>query len=103
MSDALAVPNTSVREGRTTCAASGNLCPGVNIGCSLCGIFLDGTCSLQCTIAGFYCGISGYACMAEAESAVKTAMEEISRDDAKQKEFMKFLFGDLAEHLDKDN
>ena len=100
VSDALAAPGNSLRQGRATCAAAGNLCPGVSIGCALCGIFLDGTCSVQCTIAGLYCGMSGYACRAEAESAVKTAMLKFTNDEEKQKEFMKFMFGDLAGRME---
>lgn len=100
VSDALVSPGSSLRQGRATCVAAGNLCPGVSIGCSLCGIFLDSTCSLQCTIAGMYCGISGYACRAEAEEAVTKAMEKFANDEDKQKEFMKFMFGDLAEHME---
>ena len=39
---------------RTTCTAAGALCPGVSIGCALCGVFSPGTCGQQCIIAGIY-------------------------------------------------
>lgn len=53
-------------EPRTSCKATGTLCPGISIGCALCGAFSPGTCGEQCIIAGIYCGASGYACMVEA-------------------------------------
>ena len=92
-------PEPNMRQGRATCAAAGNLCPGVSIGCALCGIFLDSTCSAQCTIAALYCGVSGYACKAEADRAVLN-LKEMVGDEERQKEFMEFMFGDLAEQLE---
>ena len=57
---------TDIREGRSTCKISGQLCPGITIGCALCGVFAPGTCGDTCIIAGLYCGTSGYACQYEA-------------------------------------
>ena len=50
---------------KATCNAVGKLCPGVSIGCAMCGLFLPGTCGPQCIVAGIYCGVSAYACKAE--------------------------------------
>merc|ERR1719245_442903 len=49
-------------EARSTCQAAGKLCPGISIGCALCGVFLPGTCGDQCIVAGIYCGVSALAC-----------------------------------------
>ena len=59
-------PSEERREGRSTCKISGALCPGITIGCALCGVFAPGTCGDTCIIAGLYCGTSGYACQYEA-------------------------------------
>ena len=50
---------------KATCSAAGKLCPGISIGCALCGLFSPGTCGDQCIVAGVYCGVSGYACKGE--------------------------------------
>ena len=47
---------------KATCEAVGKLCPGVSIGCALCGLFLPGTCGSQCIVAGAYCGVGAFAC-----------------------------------------
>ena len=52
-------------ESRSNCIASKKLCPGISIGCSLCGLFSPGTCGDQCIVAGVYCGVSAFACKAE--------------------------------------
>jgi len=39
-------------------------CPGATVACALCGL-LDLGCGDSCIWVGFYCGISGFACMAE--------------------------------------
>ena len=59
-------PSTDIRQSRSTCKISGALCPGITIGCALCGVFAPGTCGDTCIIAGLYCGTSGYACQYEA-------------------------------------
>ena len=59
-------PSDETREGRSTCKITGALCPGIVIGCALCGVFAPGTCGDTCIIAGLYCGTSGYACQYEA-------------------------------------
>ena len=57
----------AVAATRTTCTATGVLCPSVSIGCALCAVFLpQGTCGTQCIIGGLYCGTSAYSCMAQA-------------------------------------
>merc|ERR1712109_148934 len=33
---------TDIREGRSTCKITGQLCPGITIGCALCGVFRSG-------------------------------------------------------------
>ena len=38
------VRSSGAREGRATCMAAGAVCPGVSIGCAMCGMFLPGTC-----------------------------------------------------------
>ena len=53
-------------EGRTTCQTTGTLCPGITVGCALCGAFAPGYCGDTCIIAALYCGTSGYACQWEA-------------------------------------
>lgn len=50
------------RKGRVLCHGSGSLCPGIVIGCSLCGMFSPGVCDDTCIVAGLYCGGTGYAC-----------------------------------------
>ncbi|CAB4070189.1 unnamed protein product [Lepeophtheirus salmonis] len=50
------------RNSRATCNAVGSLCPGVSIGCALCGVFAPGTCGQQCIVGGIYCGVSSYSC-----------------------------------------
>ena len=59
--------NDNLKQGRSNCIASGKLCPGISIGCSLCGMFSPGTCGEQCIVAGIYCGVSAFACKAEAK------------------------------------
>ena len=84
-------PSTYVRQSRSTCKITGALCPGITIGCALCGVFAPGTCGDTCIIAGLYCGTSGYACQYEAslnkpdEDAAESedvAEEEQTGDDA---------------------
>ena len=65
-----------LRESRATCQAAGSFCPGISIGCALCGMFSPGTCGNQCVIAGLYCGVSAYACKYEAESDMDTMTNE---------------------------
>ena len=60
---------THRREGRATCKAVNAVCPGISIGCALCGGFLPGTCGDQCIIAGIYCGSSLIACGQQKESS----------------------------------
>ncbi|XP_023343089.1 uncharacterized protein LOC111712640 [Eurytemora carolleeae] len=45
------------------CSNIGAVCPGAAIGCTLCGMFLPGTCGTLCPMAGIFCGASGYFCM----------------------------------------
>jgi len=59
-------PSSEIRQSRSTCKISGALCPGITIGCALCGVFAPATCGDTCIIAGLYCGTSGYACQYEA-------------------------------------
>ena len=59
-------PSTEIRQSRSTCKITGALCPGITIGCALCGVFAPATCGDTCIIAGLYCGTSGYACQYEA-------------------------------------
>ena len=59
-------PSRQRVEGRSTCKITGALCPGITIGCALCGVFAPVTCGDTCIIAGLYCGTSGYACQYEA-------------------------------------
>ena len=59
--------NDNLKQGRSNCIALGKLCPGISIGCSLCGMFSPGTCGEQCIVAGIYCGVSAFACKAEAQ------------------------------------
>ena len=62
---------THRRESRATCKAVNAVCPGISIGCALCGGFLPGTCGDQCIIAGIYCGSSLIACGQQKESSSK--------------------------------
>lgn len=63
---------TSTRKGRVTCRAISAVCPGISIGCALCGAFSPGTCGDQCIIAGLYCGTSAIACSEEAKAQATT-------------------------------
>merc|ERR1712018_325881 len=38
------------------------VCPGLSIGCSLCGGHIPGLCGPMCPLAGLFCGSSGYFC-----------------------------------------
>ncbi len=58
--------SASAFQERTTCAAASVVCPGLSIGCALCGAFAPPGACPQCVISAFYCGVSGYACMAQA-------------------------------------
>jgi len=67
----------------TSCSVSGSMCPGIIIGCSLCGMFSPGTCGDTCIVAGIYCGATGYACQFEpkpAEAQAAAAADEESND-----------------------
>ena len=70
-------PSFELREGRSTCKITGALCPGITIGCALCGVFAPATCGDSCIIAGLYCGTSGYACQF---AASQTSTEEVAED-----------------------
>ena len=70
-------PSFELREGRSTCKIAGTLCPGITIGCALCGVFAPATCGDTCIIAGLYCGTSGYACQF---AASQTTTEEVADD-----------------------
>ena len=70
-------PSFELREGRSTCKITGALCPGITIGCALCGVFAPATCGDTCIIAGLYCGTSGYACQFAASQA---STEDVADD-----------------------
>ena len=70
-------PSFELREGRSTCKIAGTLCPGITIGCALCGVFAPATCGDTCIIAGLYCGTSGYACQF---ASSQTSTEEVADD-----------------------
>ena len=53
---------TPAPKGRVTCDAAGNVCPGLAMSCSMCGIFAPALCGAACTAAGLYCGVTGYSC-----------------------------------------
>merc|ERR1712088_539077 len=44
------------------CDELGMVCPGLSIGCSLCGGHIPGLCGPMCPLAGLFCGSSGYFC-----------------------------------------
>lgn len=44
------------------CDALDGVCPGLNIGCGLCGGTLPGVCGPLCPLAALFCGSSGYFC-----------------------------------------
>jgi len=52
-------------QGRTSCGGVSAICPGVAIGCSVCGLYAPGLCGDQCIIAGLYCGTSAVACASD--------------------------------------
>ena len=67
------------QKGRsTTCEVTGSLCPGIIVGCSLCGMFSPGTCYETCLVAGFYCGSTGYIC---SFAATDDADEQVDDED----------------------
>ena len=47
---------------RVSCATLGNICPGLAMSCTMCGIFAPAVCGPACTFAGIYCGVAGYTC-----------------------------------------
>merc|ERR1711997_102506 len=49
------------------CHQTNAACPGVAIGCTLCGMVLPGVCGSTCTPAGFFCFLSGGLCFIEAQ------------------------------------
>lgn len=77
--------STEVIQGRSTCKITGALCPGITIGCAVCGIFAPGTCGDTCIVAGLYCGSSGYACQYQAsknsQNTEDTPEEEVEVDE----------------------
>ena len=75
-------PSLELREGRSTCKIAGTLCPGITIGCALCGVFAPATCGDTSIIAGLYCGTSGYACQF---TASQSSTEE-GADDVEETE-----------------
>ncbi|XP_059096535.1 uncharacterized protein LOC131891056 isoform X2 [Tigriopus californicus] len=81
-----------MRHGRATCKAAGTLCPGVSIGCALCGIFSPGTCGTQCIVAGLYCGVSGYACKVEQMEA-PTQPTDSTTTTKEHVDLTEFMFG----------
>ena len=44
------------------CDALDGVCPGLSIGCGLCGGALPGVCGPLCPLAALFCGSSGYFC-----------------------------------------
>ena len=48
--------------GRVNCETLGNICPGLAMSCTMCGIFAPAICGPSCTFAGIYCGVAGYTC-----------------------------------------
>ena len=86
-------PSTESIQGRSTCKITGALCPGITIGCAVCGIFAPATCGDTCIIAGLYCGTSGYACQYEAskipvvseEEPVEEVVEEEIKEEPEEK------------------
>jgi len=50
------------QQGRVTCEGAGKICPGLSIGCAMCGLYAPAICGSSCTVAGLYCGFGGYAC-----------------------------------------
>jgi len=55
------IPNPNSRK-TVDCGGLGKVCPGLSIGCSLCGLFIPGLCGAVCPFAGIFCGSSGYLC-----------------------------------------
>ena len=75
-----------VIQGRSTCKITGALCPGITIGCALCGIFAPGTCGDTCIVAGLYCGSSGYACQYEASKKPNIPQDTEDTSDTENEE-----------------
>ena len=71
-------PPPHIIKTRSTCKLAGSLCPGITIGCALCGVFAPGTCGDTCIVAGLYCGTSGYACQYE---AIRNSQETETSDE----------------------
>merc|ERR1712115_717993 len=44
------------------CSELNMVCPGLSIGCSLCGGHIPALCGPMCPLAGLFCGSSGYFC-----------------------------------------
>ena len=44
------------------CEFAGPYCPGLAMGCSMCGIFSPATCAAICPVAAVSCGTLGYIC-----------------------------------------
>ena len=58
---------------RITCETLANICPGLSISCTMCGIYAPAVCGPACTFAGIYCGVSGYSCAADPADATTAA------------------------------
>merc|ERR1739838_288477 len=66
------------------CSDLAQVCPGLAIGCNLCGMFIPGLSAATCPMAGLFCGGSGYLCaIASGENpAPATAAEDDMTDDS---------------------
>jgi len=78
------LPLPSVGRSEVDCSDLAQVCPGLAIGCNLCGMFIPGLCAATCPMAGLFCGGSGYLCaIASGENpAPATAPEDDMTDDS---------------------
>ena len=63
-------------QGRNTCQATANFCPGLAVSCGFCGIISTFSCPVVCPISAVYCGASGFACAVKAEEPEETEEPE---------------------------
>merc|ERR1711974_94088 len=45
-----------------SCSVSESICPGIEVGCDVCGIISPGACKDTCFYSGIYCGVGDVVC-----------------------------------------
>jgi hypothetical protein len=69
------------KQGRSFCNTAKNVCPGLAISCSMCGIFNPQLCRRVCIATATSCGLSIYSCMI-ARAVTKTTLAPTTASSA---------------------